>query len=267
MNVLVFDIETAPIIGESWRLYETTIPHDAIVEPTRTLCVAWKWYQRTDSVSGVRFASDWTDRRRDLRAMLRAIHDELSAADAVVGYNSDRFDVRHLNREFLLAGMPPPRPFKSIDLYRTVKRRFAFDSGKLEHVAARLGFRADIPGSTYGRYLEMAKYPVTAADRRAACWGDPAAQRKIEQYNQQDVALTELVYERLLPWIERGPNAGLYVDGDEPICPACGSPRLRRDGHAFTSAGKFQQYKCRDCNKRSRSARRVATTALREVVS
>ncbi|MGH9920223.1 MAG: IS1/IS1595 family N-terminal zinc-binding domain-containing protein [Nitrososphaerales archaeon] len=51
------------------------------------------------------------------------------------------------------------------------------------------------------------------------------------------------------------------------FCPACGSPDLRREGHARTTVSVYQRYVCRNCGKWSRGTRRVNTggTGITEV--
>jgi hypothetical protein len=59
-------------------------------------------------------------------------HGLLDSADVVLHFNGRRFDVPHLNREFLLAGLTPPSPYKQIDLLSGVVRQgSSFPSNKL----------------------------------------------------------------------------------------------------------------------------------------
>ena len=55
-------------------------------------------------------------------AMIEGIWKLLDEADAVVTWNGVSFDMKHLRREFVLAGLTPPSPWKDIDLMLTVKR-------------------------------------------------------------------------------------------------------------------------------------------------
>ena len=49
------------------------------------------------------------------------IHQLMDEADVMVGWNSAAFDRKHLNREFLQAGMTPPSPSREVDLMKVVK--------------------------------------------------------------------------------------------------------------------------------------------------
>ena len=57
----------------------------------------------------VHFASEWEDGER---GMARRMHALLDEADAVLGWNSDKFDVRWLNAIFAKHGMARPSPFR-----------------------------------------------------------------------------------------------------------------------------------------------------------
>jgi len=76
--------------------------------------------------------------------MIQAAHDLLSEADAVIHYNGNSFDMPWLHTEFLLAGMPPPEPYKNIDLLLAVRKRFRFVSNKLDYVTQAVGLEGKV---------------------------------------------------------------------------------------------------------------------------
>jgi hypothetical protein len=182
--------------------------------------------------------------------MVQRAHDLLSEADAVLHYNGQSFDVPVLNTELVLAGLLPPAPFKQIDLYRTVTRRFAFMSNKLDEISKALGTSRKVPNEGLALWSAVLR-------------GDVEARKRMRLYNIGDVLANESLYLALLPWIEQHPNVALIDGGDG--CPQCGSSQLTRQGFAYTSAGVFQRYRC-VCGKWSRGATRVSTTRLREAV-
>jgi hypothetical protein len=160
----------------------------------------------------------------------------------VVHYNGVKFDIPHLNREFLLAGLTPPSPYKQVDLCNVVKKRFRFVSNKLQHVAESLGLGSKVD---------------TDFDLWVGCMkDDPKAWKLMEKYNRQDVKLTERLYHWLLPWIDGHPSRRLY-DGVTG-CPACASSNLVRRGYAYTNLGKFVRYRCSDCGSYFRDSRRIS---------
>jgi DNA polymerase III epsilon subunit-like protein len=73
--------------------------------------------------------------------MVRQAWEMLDEADAVVGYNSKSFDMKHLNREFVLAGYPPPPPYTDIDLMNVVKQTLPLHQQQVTACLHRVGHR------------------------------------------------------------------------------------------------------------------------------
>lgn len=246
MKILVFDIETTPNIAHVWRLFgEQHIGLEQLQAPTEVLCWAAKWLGEDE----IMFAASW--QRGGRAGMVRKMHKLLDEADAVVHFNGKHFDVPHMNREFALLGMWPPSPFKQIDLMLAVRKNFNFASNKLAHVAPQLGCEGK--AETGGHELWVG---VMAGNREA--------KRTMEEYNRQDVCVTEQVYGKLLPWLTGHPNRRLYDGGSG--CPRCGGAHLQRRGFAFTQAGKFVKYQCMDCGTYHRETKRVHGDTLSEAV-
>jgi DNA polymerase elongation subunit (family B) len=175
--------------------------------------------------------------------MLEAIHQLLEQADAVVHYNGSSFDIPTLNREFLTHGLPPPAPYKQIDLLQVARKQFRFASNKLAHVAKELGFGGKDNQTSFTLWVRCMN-------------GDQKAWKEMEAYNINDVQVLEKVYNRFMPWITSHPNHGLYDNGAE-VCGNCGGHHLTRRGFAFTNALKYQRYQCSDCGTWQRSKKPV----------
>ena len=243
MKKLFLDIETSPHQVYCWGLWSENIGVNQIIQPSRVLCVAYAFDNEK-----MQFVSEWQDGRKK---MIEVLHTVLDKADAVVHYNGVSFDETHLNREFLQAGLNPPSKYQSIDLYRTVKRRFRFAANKLEQVAKELELREGKIKTDFELW-------------RGVLAGYGASLLLMEQYNREDVELTRVLYKELLPWIDRHPNAALYENDTLMRCTRCASENMTKDGFARTSAGTFQKYRCGECGGQSRGMKRDATTPLRE---
>lgn len=245
MKKLFLDIETSPHIAYLWSLFgDQHIGLDQLITPTRVICVAWKF----DGDKTTSFASEWQDGHK---GMVKKVYAAMDQADAIVHYNGASFDEPHLNREFLEAGLKPPSKPETIDLYQAIGRKFRFASKKLQHAADVLKLREGKIRTDFTLWSRVLD-------------GDKAAQADMEEYNREDVELTEALYYAVLPWIDKHPNAALY-EGDELMrCTHCASENLLKDGFHRTSAGVYQRYRCRDCGARSRGFKRGASTPLRE---
>lgn len=248
MKILTLDIETSPSLAYVWRLFKENIPLQRLVETGEVICVAAKWYDEEDTM----FYSTHHDGKE---GMVRAVYDLLSEADVVVTYNGKKFDIPHLNREFILLGLTPPAPYAHVDLYWTVRQKFNFVSNKLEHVLQELGLGGKFQHSGFDLWVRCMQ-------------NDPDAWEEMKTYNEIDVVKTESLYTRLLPWITAHPSAGLYVDPEArakgiPTCPNCASTNLKPRGRAYTSVSVFQRYRCDDCGRWTRSGSRLEGVSVR----
>jgi DNA polymerase elongation subunit (family B) len=230
-RILTLDIETAPAVVETFSLYDTTIPIHRVREPGYILGFGFKWYgsRRVDWVQ-----SD------GVAAVALAAREVLHEADIVVTYNGDKFDLRHLKRDIALHELTPPSPIKTVDLFKTVKRHFKFESNKLDFVASELGLgkKVQTDYSLWRRCME----------------DDEAAWRKMARYCKQDVKLTEALYDRLRPWITNHPHMGLWVDSIDGarLCPTCGSRNVHYQGTRTTISVTYKRLQCQDCGAWSR---------------
>jgi len=248
MRILILDIETSPNLVWVWGLFNQFININQIVQPTFVMSWAARWHgQKT-----VHFRK-YTD-----SDFLTKIWDLLNEADAVVHYNGKKFDIPHLNREFLENTLIAPSNYFEIDLLTIVKGRFKFPSNKLAYVAERILGEGKIKTGGFGLWT--------------ACLNDEAwAWAKMKQYNIQDVVVTDKLYTKLKGWIKNHPNHGLYIeDQDNPICRNCGSDSVKENGNEYDTTGVFayKRYRCNECgaNLRGREAVKGSKTVSLQVV-
>ena len=179
MKILVLDIETRPNMAYVWGLWDQNVGLNQTIETGTVISFAAKWYGKKK----VHFYSDYHDGHE---TMVQAAWDMINEADAVVHFNGKAFDIKHLNREFILAGLTPPSPHKDIDLLSVVKQRFKFASNKLQHVSSELGIGSKIQHDGFDLWVRCIA-------------NDDKAWNLMRRYNKQDVVLTEQVYDRLRP--------------------------------------------------------------------
>lgn len=241
MKILFLDLETTPMTAHTWGLWDQNISLAQILESTEVMCFGARWYGKDNVI----FKSSHHNGKKE---MLKEIHKLMDEADAVVGWNSAAFDVKHLNREFLEAGMLPPSPTKDIDLMRAVKAKFKFPSNKLDYVAQRLGVGAKVKHSGFDLWIRCMA-------------GNNKAWKEMKEYQIQDVNLLVDLYEKLKPWIPSHPNAALH-DDVEGGCPTCSSMKLERRGFAISSTGKYQRYQCKNCGSWTKGNKAEVTSKL-----
>jgi len=224
-RILTIDIETSPAIGYVWGMFDQNISASQLIEPTRVLCFAGKWL----GSNTVHYFSEFHDGKT---AMVEAAWNMMNEADVIVGYNHARFDIPHLHREFLLAGMSPPSPHQDVDLLRVMRSRFKLMSNKLGYVTQALGMDTKLETGGQQLWNDVLK-------------GDPKAWKKFKQYNKQDVVITEHLYSLLAGsgWIKTLPHAGMWT-GSLAGCYACGSHTLIPAGLVHTRTAAFPQAVC-----------------------
>ena len=246
LKILVLDIETIAGIERRWSSYQKYTNPDMIVKDAELFCFAAKWLG-SDDVEFHRAGNGFRS------GMITHAHALLSEADGVVTFNGDRFDLPHLNLEFLRSGMAPPSPYKSIDLLKTIHRRFKFNNYRLMQVSRTLNI---------GEKIANEGWPLWEACES----GDVDAWRRMREYNEQDVRLTEQLYYELLPWIEQHPSYAIMLRED--VCPNCGRDALHAHGEYRTKTGAYDLFQCDrergGCGKWCRSNKRHAKAAITE---
>jgi len=225
MKILLLDIETAPNTAFVWGLFKQNVAISQIKETSYVLCWSAKWLGEDHTYfSSIHQSSE--------KVMLTKIHKLLDDADVVVHFNGTSFDIPTLNKEFVLAGLHPPAPYKQVDLLKVAKDKFRFTSNKLDFISQQFG---------------LGKKSSTTFELWIGCMNkDPDAWKLMEEYNKNDVALLERLYHKFLPWINKHPNMAIYKDA-RTCCPNCGSTDYQKRGFHFTSVGRYQRYFCKSC--------------------
>lgn len=224
IRLLTIDIETLPHEAWVWGLHDQNVGLSQLKKAGFIASFAAKFHGERRV-----YHADIHDGEK---AMLRQAHELLCEADAVIGYNSQKFDVRWFKGQFAKFKMQPISPVKHIDLLRTVRSEFYLPSYKLEYVARFFGVGAKVPTGGF----ELWK------DFMAGC---PKARAKMRRYNIGDTKVTEALYDELLPWIKNHPNIGVF-EGRE-CCPKCGGKRVQSRGEYVTREKSYPQYQCRSC--------------------
>jgi len=239
MKILFLDIETSPNLAHVWGLWQQNVAINQLVNSTEVICFGARWYGQRK----VHFSSVHHDGKAE---MLKAIHELLDEADAVVGWNSAAFDMKHLRREFIENDMLPPSPSKDIDLMKVARQQFKFPSNKLDYVSQKLGVGQKIKHSGFELWINCMA-------------GDDKAWREMKKYQIQDVNLLVDLYEKFKPWIKTHPvhlSEGLS-------CTNCGSGNLHARGLARTASGAYQRYQCQNCGKWLRGNKSLLTSKIR----
>lgn len=235
-RILLLDIETSPILAYVWSLWDQNVGLNQIKSDWHILSWAAKWYKEPKII--YQDQSKVKNIENDKKLMM-SIWKLLDKADIVVTQNGKNFDHKKLNARFILNGLKPPSPYKIVDTYLIAKQKFAFTSNKLEYLSSNL--------TPNKKKLTDKERKFTGFDLWRQCiLGNKKAWTEMKRYNIQDVIALEAIFDKLLPWHNQI-NLNLYNDELDELCNSCGSDNIIRHGHAFTSAGKYQRYRCNNC--------------------
>jgi hypothetical protein len=237
-RVFLADIETSPITAHVWGLRDQTIGLNQIRKVPRVIGIGGKWLGQ----NYVGWKSEYHQSRME---MLEWSHAALDKADIVVHFNGTTFDIPWLIGEFAKEDMPPPSPFKNIDLYRVARKNFRLPSYKLQYVSQHLGIGQKL--STGGHDLWVRCLEGEGEDQRKA-WA------LMRRYCKQDVALLEPLFHKLKPYFPGAVNMAVYGT-ETTACQKCGSTDLESRGTAYTAQRAYPQYRCNDCGGWTRDSK------------
>ena len=230
-NVLVLDIETAPMTVYSWTLFKPKLSHDNIVEDWCILSWAAKWLHRPETISDVVTPKEAVN--RDDKRICKSVFQLMEQADVIIAHNGKRFDIRKIQARFLIHGISQPSPYQVIDTLIESRKSFAHSSHRLDYLGQILvrKEKLDTDYSLWKRCLQ----------------GDDQALAYMDEYCRHDILLLEEVYMQIRGWIKSHPNMALYVETDVPICPTCASDKIEYCGEYVTMAGAFNSFRCENC--------------------
>jgi hypothetical protein len=247
-NILLLDIETAPMVVYSWTLFKPRLSHDNIVEDWFMLSWAGKWLHSSEVMSDVVTPKEAV--RRNDRRICDSLYELMDKADVIIAHNAKKFDIRKINSRFLTHGIQCPSPYQVVDTLCESRRYFAHSSHRLDYL---------------GRLLEREEKLETNFQLWINCMaGDQEALTYMDTYCKQDILLLQKVYLHIRGWIKSHPNMALLVEAKETICPVCGSNDIEFCSDYVTVGSVFNGYRCNNCKGVSRGRKSKLSIRDRE---
>lgn len=230
MKRLFIDIETSPNVVLSWRVgYKINIDSENILKERAVICIGYKWEDEAEPHVLV-----W-DRNQDDGTMLRRVAAQLSKADEVIAHNGDSFDIPWIRSRMLFHGLTNLPELKTVDTLQWARRKFYFNSNRLDYLARYLGIGCKIK-------TEFKLWKDVVLNR------SPKALDQMARYCAQDVALLEKVWRKLSPMVAPKTHVGVQLGGEAWSCARCGSERVKKNATKVTALGVVKaQMQCKDC--------------------
>jgi DNA polymerase elongation subunit (family B) len=246
-RVLVLDIETSPMRGYIYGLFDQNISHKHIEKDWFIMSWACKFLD-SDEI----FYADSRDNEdvEDDKRICQQLRDLIASADIILGHNSDAFDIKKINARLIKHDIKPIPEMQTLDTLKIARRFFKFSSNKLDYIANYLG----VGGKLHSQKFHGLDLSIAILNK------NPEAFIDLEIYNKQDVVITEAVFKKLATFDHRI-NLQLYTQSH--VC-ICGCEEFTKDGMRYTASGAFQRYKCKSCGKFFRSKENLVPNEIRK---
>lgn len=242
-KILLFDLETLPLLSYTWSTFKQNINQDQIVKDWCMLSWSAKWLYDSETFGDVLTPKE--ARERDDSRIMKGLWKAFEDCDVAIAHNAKKFDIKRMNTRFIMNGLKPPTPYQVIDTLEVARKWFAFSLNRLNY----LGFL-------------MKNHEKLATDFnlwKKCDQGDKESLGYMMEYNHQDVYLLEEVYLELRPWIKSHPNIAIMSEMEGECCVSCGSENIVQKGEYTTPAGVFNSYRCSDCGSISRGRKSQLT--------
>lgn len=251
-RILLFDIETAPILAHVWGLWQNNVSLNQIQCDWYILSWSAKWLGEDEVFhDNLSQYEDFMEDPCDDYNIVSSLYDMLNQADIIIGHNVAKFDNKKFKARALANGFPPLANYRTLDTLHIAKQEFALSSNKLDFLATTLGLENKVAHEGHTLWTKCMQ-------------GDLEAWEVMKTYNNYDVTLLEDVYMVLRPWFRKHPNVAVYYDDVVPRCTCCGSSNVKlTGGYTYTNLSRFEEMRCEDCGKVSRGAKTTLSKAKR----
>ncbi len=236
-KVLVFDIETSPILAFVWDLWDQNIALNQIVKDRHVISWSAKWLGSPESE--VMYADKRDTAWGDDKALCKKLWKLLDEADIVITQNGKKFDTPRMNARFLVHGFRPPSPYTHLDTYQIAKGVFDFPSKKLEYMTS-------VINKKYKKLLHK-KFPGQLLWNECLA-GNKQAWNELKLYNIHDVLATEELYMTMRAWTPTTSPNVFTVSDKKYMCGTCGEKnKMDTVKPKRMNSGMYYQFRCRIC--------------------
>lgn len=247
-RVLLFDIETAPLLAFIWHPADDYVPHDRLRQESFMLSWSAKWYDEETVLSD--YLSPREVKKQDDSRLVHNLALLIRKADVVVAHNGAGFDIPMLNNRLLLLGLEPLPPVRVIDTMLLARKAFRLPYNKLDFLADKLLGEKKIK-TDFDLWKRIYLDPHGKSEYAEGL----TPMQYMAKYNKRDVVLLEGVFRALLPYVHNLPRLVDPEYNGEAVCPYCGSASRTKRGFHHTNASRYQRYQCNDCRRYHRDAK------------
>ena len=236
---LFYDIETSYNIGKFWRTgYNLNIGSQDIIHERAIICVSYKWKDE-DKVHTLRW-----DKGND-KTLVKEFIKVMNEADELVGHNIERYDNKFMMTRAIKHDILALPKYTNNDTLHIAKRHFTFSDNKLNTIAQFLGLGMKLPHTGLKMWDDIVLYDILNIGNKKE---RDASFDLMTDYCEQDVILTEQVFNKLKLYTEHKTHHGVILGMRKSSCPECGSTNIETVKNVVTKAGTIKWLmKCKDC--------------------
>lgn len=222
-KILIYDLEVSYNIVKSWRIgYNININHNDIIDERKIICVSYKWLGENEI-----YNLQW-DKNHDDKFLLEQFIPVLNEADLIVAHNGDRFDLKWIKTRAIHHNLEMLIDYPQFDTLKVAKKKFNFNSNKLDYISEYLGFENKIKTS-----MQL--------------WDDiifkscPKAMDEMIKYCNMDVELLEKVYNKLSYWEKPKYHFGVLNNQSKESSPISGGYNIELIKTVTTPSGTIKR--------------------------
>ena len=272
INVMVYDIETEVNAADIFRPGQQYVGHKALQagrDKCEIITIQYMWIHEKKVHNLSWIGTDVSSKR-----IVEEFDKEAQKATIIIGKNSDRFDMKHMNTQRLLHGLKPfpdwHLPKRSEDLERQMRKHFMLPSYSLDYLSKML-FNSGKDSMEFADWQKIRAFKEILAVEREGVKGDhlnavanvlykntadnlkklgQKALDKMIKYGNKDITDTKKCWLKLLPYIKPRINLAHIEgskDGNYLRCTICAGTNIVKNGISRTYSIAKQKFLCKDC--------------------
>lgn len=231
-KILVYDIETTPVLAWVWRCGEQYVGHNQLHEDfnlTKIICITYRWNYENKAKALV-FDLETLDDTE----IIKDFDDILKQADVIIGKNNNKFDDKHINMRRFMNGLPPLPDWSrhSDDLEKQMRKHFNMQSYSLDYFAKVTGGEGKIK-MCLDDWIQIVLHK------------NKSRLAKMVKYGKKDADDTMELIEKVRPYVTFKYNFAAH-HGDLR-CTSCGSEDIIKNGTRLVGSLRKQRWACNNC--------------------
>lgn len=237
-RILLLDIETLPDLKEVMKVMPQLSAYPGLTlkaSINSIICIGYRWsHERDTKVICAWDYPQWDKDVNDDGEVLRAFLPIIERADIVATHNGKRFDWKFIQTRIIKHNLTPIKKTTHIDTCQLAKQHLYLFNNRLSTLAK---FMTDTDKLENGGW-ELWEQVLNR---------DEKAMRLMARYCKRDVDVLHAVFKKLKPFMVGIPNMNIYREGEEFVCPKCGSTRIEKRGTGHNKSGPYLKFHCYDC--------------------